>query len=413
MGHRSKFATLKSILTSEYWLLFSLSGVFFCFFAHGAGANLFAELCGIFLIIELLLGSYRLKQIPSWYLVFAAICAYLVLASLLNPYGYSYLRYIKRLGRMVIIVFAIHCLSQKDINDRMTLLFSGMLVLSVCWQFAAHSFFNMPNGTYDNRHYLAGFAILALPLIGYYLLVTPKWYKYIFLAIGILNAYLLWQTSSRPAFWTVACVALFVLIFQSKGWYRWIGLIVILLTITVLYLTDYRIATTNPNNPVTLKNIFHTLAKEERILIWKDTWKMLMDNSFIGWIFGNGIGSFRERFVEYVIPKWRDNELVSPHSFFLDILYQNGVVGFILVFGGFGFLLSATIIKARNTLMKQRSTLLKCMIILFLIWFIYCGLVFPIYSNYSLIPLAFILGSMLLFLEKTPGAKVLDQNSTG
>ena len=93
------------------------------------------------------------------------------------------------------------------------------------------------------------------------------------------------------------------------------------------------------------------------------------------------------------------------------MLYENGIVGFVLIFGGLGFLFSAAMIKAKKVVNKQRSILLRCMIILFLMWFIYCGLVFPIYSNYTLIPFAFILGTMLVLLEKIPRAGDIDQES--
>jgi O-antigen ligase len=408
---RPKFETVKAILTSEYWLLFSLTGVFLCFFASGSGANLFLSLTGIFLIIELLLGNYRIKQIPSWYLAVAAICAYLVLASVLNPYAYSKLRYIKRLVRMVIIIFAIHCLCQKEIEDRITLVFSGMLTLAICWQFTAVSFFGKPYGTYTNPHYLAGFAVLALPLIVYFFLVTPNWYRYIFLPLIVLDVHLLLQTGSRPAFWSIACVALFVFIFLGKGWYRWLGIMLICSIITVLYVTDYPVATTYTTHPITLKTLIQNLKAEERIQFWQDAWKMQKDSSLIGWILGNGIGSFRVLFPKYSVPQY--SHFIFPHNFFLEVLYENGIVGFVLIFGGLGFLFSTAMIKAKKVVNKQRSILLRCMIILFLMWFIYCGLVFPFYSNYTLIPLAFILGTLLVMVGRMPRDEVLQHNNRG
>jgi O-antigen ligase len=95
------------------------------------------------------------------------------------------------------------------------------------------------------------------------------------------------------------------------------------------------------------------------------------------------------------------------------VLYENGIVGFVLIFGGLGFLFSAAMIKAKKVVNKQRSILLRCMIILFLMWFIYCGLVFPFYSNYTLIPLAFILGTLLVMVGRMPRDEVLQHNNRG
>jgi len=401
--HRSKFETLKAILTSEYWLLLSLSGVFFCFFARGSGANFFLNLTGILLVIELLLGNYRIKKIPRWYLVFAAICAYLVLASVLNPYAHSNLRYIKRLVRMVIIVFAIHCLSQKEIEDRVKLLFGGILALAVCWQFAAHYLYHMPFGTYRNPHFLANFAVLALPLIVYLFLVINGWYKLIFIAVGILDFYLLLRTGSRPAFLAIICGALFVFIFLTRGWHRWLGIGSIFLISAVIYVTDYEGIGTR------VRVLALNLLKEERAQIWADSWQMLKGNSLIAWILGNGLGSSLISFPKYSVPQY--SHLDFPHNFFLEVLYENGIAGFVLIFGGLALVFSAAIKKAVKTVGNNQSILLQSMIAFLLIWFIFCSLVFPIYSNYTLIPLGFILGIMLVLLEKISRAGDIDQES--
>ena len=138
---------------------------------------------------------------------------------------------------------------------------------------------------------------------------------------------------------------------------------------------------------------------------------MQKDNALFAWVAGNGIGSGRVAFPKYLSPQVRG--YVFPHSYFLEILYENGIIGFGLIFGGLGFLISAAIIKTKNMVDKRISILLKCMITLFLIWFIHCGLTFPFYSNYSLIPLAFILGTLLVMVGRMPRDEVLQHNNRG
>jgi len=168
-----KFHAIKAILTSEYWLIVSLSGAFFFFFAlNRGGVEVCIKVTGVFLIINVLLGKYPIKKIPSFHLVTAAICTYLLLASVLVSPQHSHTRWMVNLVKMLSIVFSIHYLGQKEIDDRIPLLFCALVVLSVCWQFAARDLYNMPFGTFTNHHYLASFALSALPMIIYFFCIT-------------------------------------------------------------------------------------------------------------------------------------------------------------------------------------------------------------------------------------------------
>jgi O-antigen ligase len=156
-----------------------------------------------------------------------------------------------------------------------------------------------------------------------------------------------------------------------------------------------------------MKNLVSHFSMDERIQWWADAWKMQKDNSLFAWIVGNGIGSVRESSPKYLDSRW--GIFIFPHNHFLEILYDNGIVGFVLIFGGLGYIFFYIIKKTRDVIGKNMSILMKCMIILFLIWFIHCGLVFPFYSNYSMYPLGFILGTMLLLMERIPRDGVVQQ----
>ena len=65
---RSLLETFKVIFTSEYWLLGSLMGAFFSFFAlNRGGVVVFIEIGACFVVINLLLGEYRPREIPFSY----------------------------------------------------------------------------------------------------------------------------------------------------------------------------------------------------------------------------------------------------------------------------------------------------------------------------------------------------------
>jgi hypothetical protein len=71
---RIKFEKIKAIVTSEYWLILTLSGAFFVSFAlNSGGIVLFIKLSGFFLMLNFLTGDYRLKRIPASHLITGAI----------------------------------------------------------------------------------------------------------------------------------------------------------------------------------------------------------------------------------------------------------------------------------------------------------------------------------------------------
>jgi O-antigen ligase len=369
-----------------------LSGAFFAFFAlNRGGIVVFIKLSFVFLILNALFGEYKLTSIPIFYWIVCAICAYLLLASLLVCPQQSHFGWMANLVRMLVVVFAIHCLSKKKIAGWVPEFFSAIISLTVCCQFAARYLFYMPYGTFTNIHYLATFAVLVLPIIYYFFWVTTSWHKFLFALIAVMDADLLLQTGSRPAFLGIIVATFFVFIFLVKGRYKWSGMIFICSILVALYLTDYA------NFASRIQDLIVNLAEEERIQLWTKAWNKIKENSLLTWIFGHGLGWFS---INYT--KGSTNViLVSPHSFFLEIVYLNGLIGFVLIFGGLALLFGSIVNAARRNQNRKIRLLLKCLIIVFLSWLIHCGLNFGFYSKYSLYSLAFILGTILALVGKT------------
>ena len=163
---RFKRETAKAMLTSPYWLVLALSGAFFSFFAlNRGGIVVFIEISFGFFLVNLITGEYSIKKIPAMCWIILSICAYLLLVSILvAPHG-SHYRWMANLVRMLAVVFAVHCLSQKRIDPRILFIFPVLLSLTVCVQFIARYGFGRPHGTFSNPHYLASVAILVLPLL--------------------------------------------------------------------------------------------------------------------------------------------------------------------------------------------------------------------------------------------------------
>ena len=389
---RFKFEAIKVLLTSKYWLILTLSGAFFAFFAlNRGGIVVFIKLSGVFLILNVLFGKYKLKEIPNFYWITCAICAYLLVVSVLLYPQQSHFKWMVNLVWMVCVVFATHCLSQKRVDSRVTNLFLFILSLAVCWQFIAYHLFKMPYGTFTNPHYLSSFAVLTLPMVVYSFFVTTGWYKFIFIPIAIMDADLLLSTGSRTAFLGIFLGMLFVFIFLTKGRRRWYGLIMIFIILAICYITEYA------NVAPKVMELIINLPKEERVQLYSQAWNKLTENSLREWIFGHGIGWFPVIYTPD--SSLKATFFVFPHSYFFEIVYLNGLIGAVLIFGGLALLFDSIVNAARQNQNRKIRLLLKCLIIVFLSWLIHCGLTFPFYSKYSLYPLSFILGISLVLLK--------------
>jgi O-antigen ligase len=395
---RSKLEILRYIFTSEYWLIASLGGAFFSFFAlNRGGVVVFIDASFVFLMINFLAGTYRLKTIPHSYWFVTAICAYLLVASVLFHFMISHYRWMANLVRMLCVVFAVHCLSQKRLKQWLWTSMLAVPSLAICWQFFNYYYYKVPFGTFTNPHYLANFSMLALPIIFGSFLLTKGWCRFLFLVIALLDINLLIILGSRPAIVGVTFGAIFVMLFLTKGRTKWFGLLLFSAVLFFLYFSRYG------DVYFRFKQLIINLPQEERVQLWFSAWNALKDNSWLGWVIGNGIGGYRKVYLQYTPPQLKD--YFFPHFHLLEILYENGIIGALLVFGGIGALLLSSIRRSINAVNKNRRTLIKCLVVALLSWMIHSGLTFPFYSKYSLYSLAFILGPLLAALEYSIGAE--------
>lgn len=388
-----KFVT---VFAHKYWLALSLAGAFFCFFGlNRGGVIVFIEITFGFLLLNLITGHYSLKSIPRIYWIAVFVCAYLLgLSSLMAPHE-SHYRWMKNILRLLVIIFSVDCLYRKKIDDQIKLFFSFMLSLAVCWQFVAVQVFSRPQGTFSNIHQLAGFCILSIPTLFYFFRTTPQWHRYLFVAVGIMAFDLVLLSRSRPAFLGLVFSALIVILFLVKSRYKWFGAAAVILAVTAVYVNNYAGMASQ------LKWLFAGLPKEERLYMWSKAWEKIMENDLLHWIFGNGIGYFPVPLPPHVV----GIQAVSPHNFFFDLLYLNGITGFILAIAGLSLLIARVIGVAGKTQNKNRRIFAICLIVNFISWLFLCGLNFPLYSKYSIFPLAFILGPMFVVIQPTTDSK--------
>lgn len=386
-----KLSTCKTILASKYWLIVTLCGAFFTFFAlNRGGVVVFIDISACFLIINIITGDYNIKNIPTRYWIISAACVWLLVVSIIVSPQESHSKWMANVLRMLCIIFSIHYLTQKKLNNRILALFPVILSLTVCWHFTAYYVWGMPYGTFSNLHYLATFTALSIPICVYYFFNTTSWYKFVYIPITIMDGDLLLQTCSRPAIMGIIVGALFAIAFLTNGRFRWAGILSIFLILSGLFLTKY--AQVAPR----FKELFFNLTKEERVDLWSHALSKINDNSFANWLFGHGIGWFP---ITYVGDS-SSTKLIFPHLHFLEITYLNGIIGVIIIFGGLSLVFFLMLNRIKQSSSINHLMLLKCLSVTLIIWSIHSGITLPFYSKYSLYPLSFILGIAFILIGK-------------
>ena len=195
-----KLETIRAIFISKYWLIVSLGGAFFSFFAlNRGGVVVFIDASLIFILINVLFREYRLKSIPACHWFTVAVFVYLLGASILFYPQASHYRWMQFPIRMLCLVFAIHCLSLKGLNKWDGILVCAVLSTAICWQFGAVYIYDWKWGTYSNPHIIASFAVLTLPVLVYFTWIAKGWYKLIFVPIVLWDKNQLVPSFSNPS----------------------------------------------------------------------------------------------------------------------------------------------------------------------------------------------------------------------
>jgi O-antigen ligase len=387
----TKLEILGRIIIHKYWMAAILSGAFFSFFAlNRGGIVVFIDAAFIFLVINVSSGRYRIRTIPAAYWVTCIICGYVLFGSILvTPYD-SHYRWMKNVPRMLAIVFGMHYLYQKKIDTWITVLFAIVVVAAVGWQSTALHFFAKPAGTFTGLHQLAIIAVMAIPAIFYFFWITNGWYRYLLIIAGLIALDLLLRTHSRPALLGLTAGIVFSGLFLVKRRLRWILLAAVFLTLALFFVFNYA------DFADRIIAFFKSWRKEARIYMWAKAWQHLQDNSVLDWLFGHGIGRF-----EIIFPKWGKvvGVQVTPHNYVLHLIYASGLTGLILIAAGFAMLIRRVCIAARRGRDLNIRVLAGCLIVNFFSWLTLCGLNFSVYSKYSLYPLAYLLGPMLVVIQ--------------
>ena len=155
--------------------------------------------------------------------------------------------------------------------------------------------------------------------------------------------------------------------------------------------------------------------EESRWTVWSDTINLLKDNSLLDWFIGHGIGSFRYYFQDYstYLVYSKKFETSFPHNGFLQVVFENGIIGFILIFGALGLLMIAFIKAYRTFSDKQTKFFSVTIFAVFCIDFSCFIVNESIYSKYILYSFSIIIGIMMALVSKSKQCDVSSAIDSG
>lgn len=362
----------------------------------------FMRIGGAIFIFNILIGKYRLKQLTRGHVMFFTTFIFLLAIHFLVPNAAIHHRSVRYFLAFPWLVMVVHCLAVRRSSAEFKLpefVYLAAVIAAVFIQFIAYQFFNTGEswGMYGNFHHLGYFASLTIPLLWYFLSIAEGRER-IFIVLAIfVDMYLLTGSGSRIA-WSAffSSIVLASLIF-FKPRQILIGIIIFIIISTLA--TAFS-GFANAWNRIA--DFWVHWRAEERIALWTDTWRLLSENSLLDWLVGHGIGSFRYRFELFTNTSDLSTSIyhVFPHNVFFQLLFENGLIAFLMVFGGLAWLLLALRRGYSRLTDKKGRNLLVVTFTLLLINLIYCGLTQSFYSKFNLYPLSLICGMAFVLLEK-------------
>jgi O-antigen ligase len=138
--------------------------------------------------------------------------------------------------------------------------------------------------------------------------------------------------------------------------------------------------------------------KEERVTIWEDTWLMQQQSSPKQWLLGHGLESFEKDFQPY--SRYYAAEGInynSPHNALLEILYQFGWVGLVIVLGFILWLYFALFnryFRYHQQGMHEKQMVVLLLLAIYTITLVAVSITLPFFVSIHLNVIALVMGVM-------------------
>ena len=246
--------------------------------------------------------------------------------------------WIWRFMPFIVVIFLLNnCIDAKKV---MLTAFVGITLTSVYAICQGLSGLSRANGFYGHPMTLGGWLCIFLPLLlieFFERQLLGKYYWLAGLAFCICSAGLVFN-ATRGAWLAVAIVSAVLLIYYMFKSKRNLAVSIIFVALISIVLV---------NNPKfmhrldTIDDFDKYQSNTERILMWQSAWNMFKDHP----ILGVGLGQYKENYQQkYILPEAKEPQLSHAHNNFLQMLAENGVVGFVGFVIMFGYIIFKNLI---------------------------------------------------------------------
>ena len=253
--------------------------------------------------------------------------------------------WIWRFMPFVVVLFLLN--NYIDAKKVMLTAFAGITVTSVYAVYQGLAGISRANGFYGHPMTLGGWLCIFLPLllIEFFEKKLLKQYHWLAgLAFCICSAGLVFN-ATRGAWLAVTIVCTVLLLYYMFKSKRNLAVSIIFIAL---------ISTVLVNNPKfmhrldTIDDFDKYQSNTERILMWQSAWNMFKDHP----ILGVGLGQYKENYQQkYISPEAKEPQLSHAHNNFLQMLAENGIVGFVGFAIMFGYIVFKNLIdwfRTRN-----------------------------------------------------------------
>ena len=387
-----------------HYLLPELAAIaaFLAFSFHPGALGDLMRICSALVLLNLIIRNYRLN-VPGYLPVYVIVGFILLLAmnffapaDQVHRRSFSY--FIAFPGMALAIYYLI--LTKTDSQPPFSLkVYATLFSAAVIIQFLIAQFGDgrQAHGIYSNLHHLGLFASLLIPVIAYLTYIVGKtWWRWPLIIAGLLSFYLLFSSTSEVSWFALFASSILAIVIFFKGWHKLYAALGVLV-FSVLGGVFFGLSRIIGN----IAELISQIHEERRWVIWSDTLTMLKDNSLLDWVVGHGIGSFRYFFQDYstyITPRQKIFQTSFPHNGFLQILFENGIIGFLVIFGGL-FLLLVALIKAYHVFSDKAYRLFTVAVFaIFWIDIIHWILTESLYRKYISFTLSVIMGMMMALI---------------
>lgn len=302
--------------------------------------------------------------------------------------------WIWRFMPFVVVLFLLN--NYIDAKKVMLTAFAGITVTSVYAVYQGLAGMSRANGFYGHPMTLGGWLCIFLPLllIEFFEKKLLKQYHWLAgLAFCICSAGLVFN-ATRGAWLAVAIVCGLLLIYYMLKSKRNVvigALFIILISVVLVNNTKFM------HRLDTIDDFDKYQSNTERILIWQSAWNMFKDHP----ILGVGLGQYTENYQKkYISPQAKEPNLGHAHNNFMQMLAENGIVGFAGFIAMFGYIILKNSIEWIKT-----KNVYALMIIASTVCLILQGFTEYNVGNSAVIKMYWLILGLLVILDKLSGIK--------